>query len=316
MYGVFGGPHWSVDLAARFGEWQRSIGMGRGLLDYALLPIRVILFGKMGHGRFDGTLNPLWLVWLPLAIANVRRSRLVRGTLWVSLLYFLFWATSSQQMRFLIPILPLLSVAAAEVVGDWLARMPTERSRARLSAGVSAAVVASIVVSAAGGIREGAQFADKDVRRQASQASGGVRPVLAFINEQVPPSARIMFLNTNHGFFCEREYIADSFFEVSQLADWMRQAETAADLEALLASADITHILWHAEDYHVPYPAVLAELLVDPARTEPIFCSKDGKDMLYTVVESKPTPTPNSEQGRGGTGTVMPRVRGPFGMVR
>jgi len=314
MYDLFGGPFWSSDLATRFGQWQRSIGMGRGLVDYLLLPIRVILFGKIGHGHFDGTINPLWIVWLPLAVAYIRRSRPIGSLLCVSALCFIFWAASSQQMRFLIPILPLVSVAAALAIGDWLARVPAEKSRTRAAAIISAAVVASIVFSAAGGMREGAQFADKDIRSQAEQATGNVRPVLAYINEHLPPTARIMFLNTNHGFFCHREYIADSFFEVSQLADWLGRAETAADLEAMLASIGITHVLWHAEDYHIAFPAVLDEFLVDPARTEPIFCSEDGKDVLYAVVDSALAPTRDRDGDR--RGTIMPRIRGPLGMAR
>ena len=32
-----------------------------------------------------------------------------------------------------------------------------------------------------------------------------------------PADAKLMLLNTNHGFFCHRDFVADSFFEASQI---------------------------------------------------------------------------------------------------
>lgn len=296
LYDLFGGPHWSSNLAAWFSQWQRSIGMGRGLIDYLLLPIRMILLGEIGHGRFDGSLNRLWIAWLPLAILGARQSRLVRSTLFVALLYFVFWAATSQQMRFLIPVIPFLSIAAATAISDLLARVSAPRNRATLAAAVSAAAVLSMIVCAAGGIRESSQFADRTVRHQAATSSGGTRPVLGFINRELPATARIMFLNTNHGFFCQREYIADSFFEVSQIADLMRHAESAEAIAELLATMRVTHILRHENIYNVEYPASLDNFLADPARAELVFHSEGGEDMLYAAHRSTTHSPPPAAQ--------------------
>ena len=122
-YALFGGIEWSSGLAIQFSQWQSSIGMGRDVLDYILLPMRVILEGGVDYPHFDGRIGAFWIVVLPLALALGMRTRLVRCALLVSGLYFVVWAFSSQQMRFLVPILPLLAMAGAIAICDGIERI-------------------------------------------------------------------------------------------------------------------------------------------------------------------------------------------------
>jgi hypothetical protein len=292
LYEVFGGPHWSDELAAQFRHWHRSIGMGRGLADYLLLPVRVILLGEPGYARFDGSINRLWIFWLPVAILGARRNPLVRHALIVSFLYFAFWAASSQQMRFLIPILPLLAVATALTIADLLRRVPPGRTQRAIAAGVSLVAVCSLgvlveflpaVFSVTGVAIQHGQPAGAQSPEKAPATPGAVRPVLSFINKNLPPDARIMFLNTNHGFFCEREYIADSFFEASQMGALLRQDRTPDALMAQFDSLGITHILWNSTDWKIHYPDSLFVLMDDPSRAKLIYQSSDGADRLYAL---------------------------------
>ncbi|MEM7583433.1 MAG: hypothetical protein AAF560_08645, partial [Acidobacteriota bacterium] len=139
FYGTFGGPDWSEGLGEQFQAWQSSIGMGRTPLDYLLLPLRVILVGGVGYERFDGALAPYWLILIPLALWAARKIRFVRLCLAASGLYFVTWALSSQQMRFLIPILPLLAMAGGIAIVELFDRLPAVRWR-RLAKGLTFAV--------------------------------------------------------------------------------------------------------------------------------------------------------------------------------
>ncbi|MEM1203905.1 MAG: phospholipid carrier-dependent glycosyltransferase, partial [Acidobacteriota bacterium] len=112
-FGAFGGPDWSHELGQRFADWQRGLGMGRGAVDYILLLPRVILVSGQGYDRFDGELGRFWILALPLAVAFVRSSPVIRRCLGISALYFVYWGLSSQQARFLVPILPLVALASA-----------------------------------------------------------------------------------------------------------------------------------------------------------------------------------------------------------
>jgi hypothetical protein len=135
LFDVFGGPEWSSALGAAHRSWQRAIGMGRSPLDLLLLPARVLFLGAEGYERFDGRLHPLLGVLFPIALLGLRGQKVAARALGVAAIWFVLWAASSQQMRFLIPVLPL--VALATVVGlyrlseRWLPRGPGQPALSR-----------------------------------------------------------------------------------------------------------------------------------------------------------------------------------------
>jgi len=148
LYDWLGGPDWSSGLTKKLLAWQNSIGMGRTLGDYLLLPVRVALKGNIDYQSFGARLNPLWLGGVPLALALGRTLPTVRRALGASGIYFVFWALSSQQSRFLLPILPLLALSAGLAVDRALERLPARRVQPALTALLwagSAALIAAHV---------------------------------------------------------------------------------------------------------------------------------------------------------------------------
>ena len=93
--------------------WQRAIGMGRSPLDLLLLPARVLFLGAEGYEHFDGRLHPLlgFCFRSRCSAFAVRRSRAARSA--SPGCGSCSWAATSQQMRFLIPVLPLVALATA-----------------------------------------------------------------------------------------------------------------------------------------------------------------------------------------------------------
>ncbi len=280
LYGWFGGPDWSAALGEQLAAWQRSIGMGRTLRDYLLLPVRVILRGGPGYAHFDGRLNAFWIILVPLAVVFGVRDRFARRCLGVAGLCFLFWSLTSQQMRFLIPVLPLLGIAAATA----FVRVTERVSRTSVRRGLWTVVIIGTVLG---------------VGREPSPARDGkttapplpplvlghvprppVDSVYAFINRELPRAARVLCLNTNRGLFLDRAYVADSFFEASQIADWLKGAETSEEVCRHLAEKRVTHLLVEAHDWGIAYPRGLPELLKDTARVKTLL--SDGE---FTLLE-------------------------------
>jgi hypothetical protein len=222
-------------------------------------------------------------------VALVRRCLLPAG------LYFIVWAMTSQQSRFLISILPLLSVAAA-VSMSWAvafvaARVaghdsgPNRQTRARVVARVlgSACVAASLLLLG----WSTRYMAPRTVR--ASRAlltdapdlrTWAPHPVYVRIRSDLPASARIVLLDTNQGFFVDRDYLADSFFEASQLNELITAAGASDGLDALFARLGATHVLVEHVNW-VPYPQTLWDYLGDPARARELF--RDGSFTLYEI---------------------------------
>jgi len=282
LYGWFGGPDWSPSLSAQFAEWQKSVGMGRGPVDYLLLPFRVILMGDVGYPRFDGRICRWWIVLIPLAVAFGRKNPLARRCLVAAGLYFIAWSVTSQQMRFLIPILPLLAIASAVTLYSLLDRVRDTRRRrvfaslCLIAAWATAAGVNLIhCVVAAGFLSNLHQHGDA-VRQMA------IHPVYRFINESLPADARLLCLNTNHGFFLDRPYLADSCFEASQIADWLRSAGSLREVRERLDARGITHILIADKDWGIDYPAPLKALLSTPDLARPVYRSDDAR---FTLLE-------------------------------
>ncbi len=278
----FGGPDWSRELSDRLQAWQSSIGMGRDPIDYLLLPFRVILAGGQGYKHFDGELAAFWIVLVPLALWAARRSTLVRRCLVAAGLYFVFWSLSSQQTRFLIPMLPLLAIAGAVALVELVDRLPAKRWR-RATLGIAFVTAGAFLVAGQGQVLA-AGFRTFRVYLSApgDLKSTAVHPVYTFVNTRLPPDARLLFLNTNQRFFCHREVIADSFFEASQIADWLSPAADSAGLRALLTSRGVTHILV-AHRRVVAYPETLGELLRDPHQVQLLYRSEDGRFSVFEL---------------------------------
>lgn len=302
---LFGGPYWSPALADALQGWHQGMGMGREPLDYLLLPFKVILGGGEGYSRFDGAVGAFWIVLLPLALwaargrATPRRSR-VRRALWVAGLYFLAWALSSQQMRLLIPILPLLAIAAATAIGDFGDRLASRRWRPlvrRLAVVASLALAAWYGSEASPGVSRGRYLAaagkslNRYLEAQGDLKQTAVHPVYRFIDRELPADARLLLLNTGQGFFVEREFIADSFFEASQIADWLGPAGSVEALRELLAEEGITHLLVEHRDWGIAYPAALFEMLADASQVKVIYRSPEGR---YSVVALLPSTEPQA----------------------
>jgi 4-amino-4-deoxy-L-arabinose transferase-like glycosyltransferase len=285
LYGVFGGPDWSPALTRQFVAWQSSIGMGRSIGDYILLPFRVILSAGLGYASFDGMMSPLWIVLLPITLVAAKWNRTVRSCLVIAGIYFVCWAVSSQQMRLLLPIIPILAIGAALAMGELQDRLITRRAVAAAAFTAIYGVASVLVVAEMRRLSEttGQAFAlyRENDRRKVKELA--VPPIFNFINRQLPSNAELVFFNINLGFHCERQYIADSCFEASQIADWLRSCSSPEEIALRLKSRGITHILYSTLDWHIEYPSALENFLNDNSLLELLGQSSDNKLFVFAL---------------------------------
>jgi hypothetical protein len=219
------GIEWSDTIADQFWRWQNSIGMGRTPRDYALLPIRVILNGGGGYQNFAAWISKTWIVFLPLTLMFTPWVPVARRCLLPAGIYFVIWANSSQQSRFLISVLPLLAVSTA-VTAVWAVDLLSRQVRSQKSEGQGFGY-ALVGLAIVGPPSCSAGRADTSVRGRSKPRaiSSSIRRTFAsgrptrvcLRSEAAAASRRLLMLNSNHGFFLDRDYIADSFFEASQL---------------------------------------------------------------------------------------------------
>jgi hypothetical protein len=196
--------------------------------------------------------------------------------------YFVLWALGSQQVRFLIPLLGPLSLAAAIAWSEAVARLAPARSRrVLLAVGLGCAALLALhtarlpLTRAARAL--GTLASDPEQRRAAATT-----PADRFV-ATLPPGAKLLLLNTNQAFFLERAYLADSFFEASQIADWLADAPDAAAVHTRLRERAVTHVLIERRDWGIAWPAGLRALLTDRSLLKPRFRSPDGRVEIFEL---------------------------------
>ena len=260
--------------------------MGREFVDYLLLPLRVILSAGDRYDNFGASAGHFWAPVLPIVAVMTCFDEDVRSLALASGIYFGCWALSSQQMRFLIPVIAVMALAGALSIARvmrYLAGAPV--LRVVLRPAIVCTVAGAYLLFAARpfvgeALASAAQYRLND-RRMPQTA---IPAVYRVINERLPHDARVLCLATNHGFFLEREYLADSFFEASQVKALMIDgAATSGELAARLRERGITHVL--VGPLRVDYGRPIAALLTDPTRTRLMFVS-DAGEQLFALEEN------------------------------
>jgi 4-amino-4-deoxy-L-arabinose transferase-like glycosyltransferase len=284
LYDRFGGPDWSSQLGEQFLHWQHAIGMGRQPLDWLLLPWRVLTAGGLEYEHFGGRLTPLWLVFLPLALWQARRPGRARRCLVVVGLLFVTWALGSQQMRFLIPALPLVALAVTDGAAGVLARRPW---RALADSPALPWIAVVLWLAAFAGTQNRLAAAGWSHLRLYTTTgfemppSAPSPPVFHAIAE-LPATATVLLLNTNHLYYCRPTTCwADSFFEASQISDWLGHADGSEAVTKLLRERGVSHVAWSGKPRGIAYPPAVMGWLGNPAAAQVVFA--EGPDRLWRL---------------------------------
>lgn len=246
FYGIFGGVGWDADQARRYDLFHRTLGMGRGFLDYLMLPWNVSVHARMNSPRFDGILGPVFLLTLPFIAGLRRQPGAVKILLVFCGLMFLFWAVSVQQIRYLIPILPFLSLLAALVVRGY-------RRNKAVHAFLLVSIFASLGYNGHHIVRHlriidpvpvvvGSENPDAFYERL-------VLPYGMFrhINTRLPEGSKVFFIYMrNLGYLCDRPYYSDAIFESHTMEKILSGSESARAVCWAMNRMGITHILYDA----------------------------------------------------------------------
>lgn len=184
---------------------------------------------------------------LGAALVCWRAPRILRAALLVSLGFFLLWfAFVSHQLRFLLPIVPLLVLAAA-YFAVWL------YDRARLPV-VQVALLLGVIVLVAretpwlyAGERElfvqRAPYLSGQVSREAwLDTQIDSMPLFRYANTQLPTDAKVLLLPyENRTYYLDRSYIWGH--PISQRIIPFEQFSSVEQLETTLRELGITHVI-------------------------------------------------------------------------
>lgn len=244
MYGVFGGKGWDPELTRLFDGLFMYLGMGREWYDYLLLPWNVSMRAKMDSRFFDGVIGPIFLLALPLLVL-IRRpwEPTVRLLLFCSALNFVFWGSTSQNIRYLAPVLPLLSLLVGYVLTG-LRERKTERAFAGAVVAGSLLYTCSLIVDEFTRIRPLPVVAGMETRQEFLTRSLSVYKSYQAVNSLTPEESKVYLLYVkNFTYLCDRNCFADAMFEHYSLQKMLRSSGSPDDVRAGMVRMGITHLL-------------------------------------------------------------------------
>ena len=82
MYELFGGVQWDSWRSMAYAYTLEQYGMGRDIIDYILLPIRVFTSQDM-IGSFQGSLGVVWLILLGIYTWCIYKGQVLKDSLWM-----------------------------------------------------------------------------------------------------------------------------------------------------------------------------------------------------------------------------------------
>ena len=232
LIGVFGGPYWSEIQA--FHHW-RSLGVNGGvhkdLASYLLLPLRLVDDTRLFlAATFSGSLMASFLVGL----VHPRSYRRVGAYLqMMAIAGFLAWAFSVQGGRYLVALVPLITLAAT----FWLAGRRLLIAVAVLTIAIAIAQRARHPVIEAPGEDIFSYSREELLARNANWS------LCQFLNQELPADAKVLGLWDNRFFFLERPFEADPLYEAPSGLAWLRELDDPAAFARALADRGFTHVV-------------------------------------------------------------------------
>ncbi|MCF8146356.1 MAG: glycosyltransferase family 39 protein [Deltaproteobacteria bacterium] len=258
FYPFFGGRGWSADQAQYYDFFIKHLGMGRELIDYLLLPWNLSFHARMESPIFDGLIGPLFILVLPFAI-GVRRIAIEMKIVWVyCLMAFLFWASSAQQIRYLLPLFPFLALLAGHTFSHYL-------NNKRIFALLSIFIASGLAINGyhilhdfkkINPIKVLAGHEDKHAFLDRLIPS---YEMLRHVNTQLPENSYILLIYMkNLGYLYERPFYSDSMFESYTVETILNLSKTPEDVRLALKKKGFTHILYDI-NYVMGKTATLSE---------------------------------------------------------
>jgi hypothetical protein len=251
---------------------NRYGGEDKTLLDYLLVPFKLSFLARYGSDKYyQGIVGPFFFFSIPL-LAAIKRARVeARYLLGFSIIFYLFWLLSAQEMRYLLPTLPALALAIA-TASDLIAERAADSAR-RLWDWLhkSALAIAMIIFVINTGVifyyfnkfNYAGVFLGRVSKAVYLRSKFDYYPYYEAINKHTPEESRIFLIqSSNQPFYLERDYFSDSVFEDYTIKRIVASSQTPAEIKSKIRAMGMTHLLYRPH------------LLFDPGTTP--FTAEQG----------------------------------------
>jgi 4-amino-4-deoxy-L-arabinose transferase-like glycosyltransferase len=250
FYELFDGKWWSVQRAREYTEAQAVFGLGHGWRQFLLLPWNLTMRPQWFFDQpemlrsfniYVAVLGPLLLALLPTLLLTGRVGGAGRLALWFALIFTGIWFVLTQNLRYLLPVLPGLAACAGLAATRLLERRGLLASAAVITLGLSFVVglfPAAMMAAPAARVALGMESQDVYLARTSETYR-----IFQAVEDATLPSARIMILGAEpRTFYLNRDAFLGDHAELFTAAD----LASADALLAALRRMGVAHLLLHA----------------------------------------------------------------------
>jgi len=294
FYNIFGGKGWSEDQARYYTFFIKNLGMGRDLIDYILLPWNLSFHARVDSPIFDGLIGPVFILVLPFAI-TIRKTPVEIKIVWAyCLMAFLFWASSAQQIRYLIPLFPFLALMVSHTFSHY-------RDNKIIFTLLTIFIASGLAFNAYHIINDfkrikpiGIFMGDEDKHAFLSRLIPSYE-MLRHINTRLPENSYILTIYMKHpSYLFNRPFYSDSMFESYTIETILNRSKTPEDVRIALKERGFTHILYDIS-YVIGETATLSEenkalFLEFQEKHLKLVQTEEGRYFLYRFVEPERIP--------------------------
>jgi hypothetical protein len=232
--------HWSAEQADLYLSWLGQYGTPLGqaaFLHTLAAPVLVFITGRFNEPRFyDGILGPVFLL-IPLILIRLKLSETLKKMGLFSLLFLYYWAMTTKQIRFLVPVLPVLCLLLAYGL------------QSRKNPAWKILCVVLVLWNVTSGAREiltrdplpfwkGKETREDYLRRQLPGYT-----IYQETNRRLAPGDKVFLIQMkNYGYYLNVPWAADFIFERYRL-DKCLEGSSVQDLKNFFSELKITHLL-------------------------------------------------------------------------
>lgn len=297
LYRIFNGKNFSLELARNYIAPIRKCGVSIcSFFDLCFLPWRITMEGIKFGGGFDmwgDVWGPLFLFFLPLLFFIRKITNVIKQIALYSLLYFLIWVMTGKVLRFLVVIIPFLSILTAycliriEEKGKWwkITRFIVVISIISnfFLFGYTESLVEPFPVAL--GIESRKEY----LLRKLPYYKG-----MEFINNNLPKDAKILFIGETRSYYCNHQYIASTVFDLNPVVEIANSSRDEEEMLEKLKGLGITHIFYNAKEaerlekgYHIFYWTNKGYRVNEKFKKKYLKCIYKQKSMYVYVIKYK-----------------------------
>jgi hypothetical protein len=247
---------WDVERSNLFQAMNSQYGgVDVNKSNYLTAPVRVSITAQPEQAaNYDGVLGVAFLIGLPLLIWALWKFDLaveIKIIAGIAAIMYLFWLFSSEQLRYLVPIAPLLAIAiaaSAEKIGNGVSKV----ARCAL---VAASVCGFLVTFAWFCMKAPLRVVlGGETRDQYLTHNLDYYAYYQIINTEIPKDAKVWLINMRRDTYnIDRPIFSDYLFEDWTFRKMLWESRSAQELRTKTAAMGIKYVLGRHDLWFTDY---------------------------------------------------------------